>query len=433
MNMSVDKPADCLLSPEVSATMVNPAAYADQRLHETYTWLRANNPLGYAQVDGYEPFWVATRHADVLEASRRNELFGSSQKPVIVTTIAADRMVRAAMGGDHNIIRSLVSMDGAEHMKYRGLTQAWFLPKNIARLEARIRSIARAAVERVLARDGECDFVPDVAVGYPLHVVMDILGVPEADEPRMLMLTQQLFGPQDPDAGRATGDDNDPARWAHQVAAIFADFNDYFSRLSADRRAYPRDDLSTLIANATIDGEPLPSREAMSYYIIVATAGHDTTSSSTAGAMWALAERPELYARLRADPALIPNAVDEAVRWTTPVKHFLRCATVNTELAGRRIAKDDLVMLCYASANRDEAVFEDPFEFRIDRPPGRHLAFGHGAHVCLGQHLARMEMRILFEELLPRVRAVELAGTPRNTQSCFVSGPKSLPLRFVAA
>lgn len=433
MNILAEKPADCRIPSEMARILVDPAAYADQRLHETYTWLRAHNPLGYAEAEGYEPFWVATRHADVLEVSRRNDIFGASLKPVILTTIAADQMVRSATGGDPNIIRSLVSMDGAEHMKYRGLTQAWFLPRNIARLEARIRAIARGAVDRMLATGGECDFVRDIAMGYPLHVVMDILGVPEDDEPRMLMLTQQLFGPQDPDAGRSVGEADDPARFAHQVAAIFADFNDYFSRLSADRRANPRDDLATLIANATIDGEPLPAREAMSYYIIVATAGHDTTSSSTAGAMWALAERPALYARVREDATLLPGMVEEAVRWTTPVKHFLRCATADTELAGRRIAAGELVMLCYASANRDEAVFEDPFDFRVDRPAGRHLAFGHGAHVCLGQHLARMEMRILFEELLPRVRAVELAGTPRNMQSCFVSGPKSLPLRFIAA
>ena len=422
-----------LLADHIAQLLIDPAAYADQRLHETYTWLRAHNPIAYAAPAGYEPFWVVTRHADVQNVSRQNTLFGSAQKSVILTTIAADQKIRRATGGDHNIIRSLVSMDAPDHGKYRGLTQAWFLPKNIAKLEGRIRAIARRAVERMLAAGERCDFVADVALGYPLHVIMDILGVAEQDEPRMLMLTQQIFGPADPDSGRDVGEDEDPAKWADQIAAIFADFNDYFAALNAARRAEPRDDLATLIANAMIDGEAIADREAMSYYIIVATAGHDTTSSSAAGAMWSLAENPAQFVRLKDDPRLIPSLVDEAIRWTTPVKHFLRCATADTRLDGRLIAKDDLVMLCYASANRDEAVFDAPFEFRVDREPGKHLAFGHGAHVCLGQHLARMEMRILFEELLPRISSIGLDGEARNSQGCFVNGPKFLPLRFTIA
>ena len=225
----------------------------------------------------------------------------------------------------------------------------------------------------------------------------------------------------------------DAAQWAEMLAAIFKDFSAYFSGISADRRARPREDLATVIANAKVDGAPIGDRDAMSYYIIVATAGHDTTSSSTAGAMWALAENPALFARVKGDPSLIPGLVDEAIRWTTPVKHFMRMATADATLGSRRIAKGDWLMLCYASGNRDEAVFEAPFEFRPERKPNKHLAFGYGAHLCLGQHLAKMEMRILFEELFPRLRSVALDGTPRNSEATFVSGPKSLPLRFELA
>jgi cytochrome P450 len=164
--------------------------------------------------------------------------------------------------------------------------------------------------------------------------------------------------------------------------------------------------------------------------MIVATAGHDTTSSSTAGAIWALAEDPEQFARIKANPVLIPGLVDEAIRWMTPVKHFMRSATADTELGGRRIAKGDWLMLCYASANRDEEVFEDPFAFRCDRKPNRHIAFGYGAHLCLGQHLAKLEMRILFEELLPRLKSIALDGEVKMTQAYFVNGPKKLPIRF---
>jgi len=168
----------------------------------------------------------------------------------------------------------------------------------------------------------------------------------------------------------------------------------------------------------------------MSYYIIVATAGHDTTSSSTGGAIWGLAENPGELAKLKADPSLIAGLVDESIRWTTPVKTFMRTVAEPTEIGGRALAAKDWLMLCYASGNRDEAVFDDPQAFRVDRKPNKHLAFGYGAHLCLGQHLAKMEMRILWEELIPRLESLELAGEPQMSQAVFVNGPKTLPIRF---
>ncbi|WP_199699166.1 cytochrome P450 [Oleomonas cavernae] len=272
-----------------------------------------------------------------------------------------------------------------------------------------------------------------MALGYPLHVVMDILGVPPQDEDRMLRLTQELFGASDPEQQRMMVDMMDPEQVVMMMQATLGDFQDYFRQISEDRRINPKDDLATVLANARIDGAPISDFEAMSYYIIVATAGHDTTSSSTAGAIWALAENPAELARVKADPSLIPGLVDEAIRWTTPVKTFMRSAKEDTEIGGRKIAKDDWLMLCYASGNRDEDVFEDPFVFRSDRKPNKHLAFGYGAHLCLGQHLAKMEMRILFEELLPHIETLELAGAPKISQAAFVNGPKVLPIRFKAA
>jgi hypothetical protein len=185
-----------------------------------------------------------------------------------------------------------------------------------------------------------------------------------------------------------------------------------------------------VIANAKVDGEQISAFDAVSYYLIIATAGHDTTSSSTAGALWALAERPDQLAKVKADPSLIAGLVDESIRWTTPVRHFMRSSAFDTELRGVKIREGDWLMLCYPSGNRDEEVFEDPFEFRVDRSPNRHLAFGYGAHLCLGQHLAKMEMRILWEELLPRLKSVELAGQAKLSEANFVSGPKSLPIRY---
>lgn len=423
--MSSDSP---IIPVEYAANLVDPAAYADGRIHETYRWLRANKPFGRAEVEGFEPFWVATRHADILEISRQNALFHNGDKATVLTSQAADTAVRGLMGGSPHLVRSLVQMDAPDHPKYRALTQAWFMPTNLKGLETRIRGIARRAVDKMAATGGACDFVREVAVGYPLHVIMEILGVPEEDEPRMLTLTQELFGAADPDLARDSGPPRDIASMMRE--GVIADFYAYFTRMSADRRANPRDDVASVIANSTVDGQPLSELEAMSYYMIVATAGHDTTSSSTAGAIWGLAENPDQFAKVKADPSLIPGLVDESIRWITPVKTFMRSTTEATEFAGRHLAAGDWLMLCYASGNRDEAVFDDPAAFRADRAPNRHLAFGYGAHLCLGQHLAKMEMRILWEEMLPRLKSLELNGTPRQSLATFVNGPKSLPIRF---
>jgi hypothetical protein len=426
--------ASARIPDEVAWNLVDPKAYGSgARIHDTYKWLRANNPLGYADLEGhYDPFWVVTKHADILEVSRQNALFHSGDRQTTLTSQLGDKQVRKMTGGSPHLVRSLVQMDAPDHPKYRALTQSWFMPGNIKHLEERIRIIARGAVDKMLATGGTCDFARDIAMLYPLHVIMEILGVPAEDEPRMLMLTQELFGAADSELGRDV-DLADPAKMTEAIQAVLMDFYQYFAKITAARRAEPRDDLASVIANSTIDGAPISEFEALSYYVIVSTAGHDTTSSTTAGAMWAMAADPQEFAKVKANPSLIPGLVDESVRMTTPVKHFMRSATADTELRGRRIAEGDWLMLCYASGNRDEEVFEDPYAFRADRNPNKHLSFGYGAHLCLGQHLAKMEMRILFEELLPKLASLELAGEPANSDSVFVSGPKRVPIRFQTA
>ncbi|HXQ09811.1 MAG TPA: cytochrome P450 [Caulobacteraceae bacterium] len=424
--------ADVAIPKDIAETLVDATAYADQRIHDAYKWLRANRPLGVAQPEGYDPFWVVTRHADILDISRQNALFHSGDKATTIVSAEGDARIRKMTGGSPHLVRSLVQMDAPDHPKYRVLTQAWFLPQNVRKLEDRIRAIARASVARMMATDGSCDFVSEVALHYPLHVIMDILGVPEEDESRMLRLTQELFGAADPDLGREDKPSEDPMDMG-AIQAVLADFYQYFAKLSADRRERPREDLATVIATSQIDGRPISEFEAMSYYVIVATAGHDTTSSTTAGAMVALCENPDQLAWLKDDLSRVPGLIDEAIRWTTPVKTFMRSATADADVAGQPIAKDDWLMLCYASGNRDETVFDEPDRFRADRSPNKQLAFGYGAHLCLGQHLAKLEMRILYEELLPRLKSAELAGTPRMSQAVFVNGLKSLPIRFQAA
>ncbi len=415
---------------EIAFQAVNPAAYADDSVHDAFRWLRANNPLGRAELEGVYPFWLVTRHADILEISRQNDLFHSGDMPTTFTTIEGDQMVRKMTGGSPHLVRTLVQMDAPDHPKYRIMTQSWFLPQNIRKLEDRIRTIARQHVDHMASLGGECDFVNEIALYYPLRVIMEILGVPPQDEPRMLKLTQELFGAQDPDLNRDRAAVMEGPEALAAIQGVIADFFMYFKGITDDRKANPAEDLASVIANGQLDGQPINDFEAMSYYVIVATAGHDTTSSSTAGAIWGLCENPAELARLKADLSLIPGLVDEAIRFTTPVKHFMRSATADTEIGGRQIAKGDWLWLAYPSGNRDEAVFEDPDAFRVDRSPNKHLAFGYGAHLCLGQHLAKMEMRILFEELLPRLESVEFAGEPRRSLANFVSGPKVLPIRY---
>jgi hypothetical protein len=412
------------------ATVVDPKAHANpERLYEAYAWLRKNDPLARAELPGFDPFHIVTRHADILEISRDNTAFPYGTYPSTLAPHQAVEAGRAARAAGRPLLYTLVQMDEPDHMQYRALTQGWFMPQNLRKLEARVRELAREAVARMESLGGECDFVSEVALHFPLRVIMEILGVPREDEPRMLQLTQELFGATDPDLRRRSADDSEASR-QQAIQAVLADFFNYFNALTESRRANPLDDVASVIANAKIDGNQISAFDAVSYYVIISTAGHDTTSSSTAGALWALAERPAEFAKVRGDPALIPGLVDESIRWTTPVRHFMRSAAADSTVGGRPVAKDDWFMLCYPSGNRDEAVFEDPMEFRVDRSPNRHLAFGYGAHLCLGQHLAKMEMRILWEELLPRLKSVELAGQAQLSEANFVNGPKKLPIRY---
>lgn len=419
------------IAQDLADTIVDPKAYADgDRIDAAFTQLRRESPLAVAHPQGFDPFWVVTRHADIQTVERQNELFHNGDRATVVTTIEADAKVRQMTGGSPHLVRSLVQMDNPDHFAYRRLTQGWFLPQNLRNLEARIREIARGFVDRMAAHGERCDFARDVAFLYPLHVIMEVLGVPEIDEPRMLRLTQELFGSADPDLNRSGSAVASAEQGVLDVQATVMDFMTYFNAMTEDRRRNPRQDLASVIANGQIDGQPLGHLEAMSYYIIAATAGHDTTSNTTAGGLWALAENPDQFRKLKENPALIPGHVEESIRWVTPVKHFMRTATEDTELAGQKIAKGDWMMLCYPSGNRDEEVFTDPFKYDIERSPNKHVAFGYGAHVCLGQHLGRMEMRVLWEELLPRLESVELDGTPTRMQASFVCGPKSVPIRF---
>ena len=427
---------EAILPPDVAREVIDPHAYAEWNgLLDTFDRLREEAPVALVKPeDGelFDPFWLVTRYDDVMRLSKDNKTFLNNPRPVVFSFRQAIEFSRQATGSDM-LVDSLVVFDAPIHPKYRRLTQDWFMPRNLAKMEEEIRSIAEATVDRLVAAGSEADFVKLVSGPYPLHVVMQILGVPEEDEPRMQMLTQQLFGGQDADLSGTGMENMSPEQVVQLVAGAVKTFEGYFAELAAQRRANPTDDVASVIANATVDGEPLPERDMAGYYIIVATAGHDTTSASTAGAMMALAQDPEQWARVRADRSLLPGIVEEAIRWTTPVQHFMRTAAEDVEVGGQQVKKGDWLMLNYVAANHDPSQFDDPRRFDAARSPNRHLAFGAGAHQCLGLHLARMEMKILFETLLDRIETIELAGEPKRATSTFVGGLKTLPVRFKAA
>lgn len=418
------------VAKELAQTIIDPKAYSlRDPVDQAFAKIRAETPLDVATLDDMEPFWVVSRHADIKEIERQPDFFHNGDKSTFLTNIEGNERVKMLTGGEPNLIRSLVSVDGLEHKNLRGIVFPHITPRAIKPLEDAIRGIAVEFVDHMLSFDGECDFAADVAFLYPLRVIMTVLGVPQEDEPFMLKLTQELFNNADPELNRARAELT-PEEMLKSLWETTMELESYFASVTTKFRENPTTQINSLIANAKIDGEYLNHRQMMGYYIIAATAGHDTTSNTTAGAMWALAERPHLLTQMQANPELVNAFVEESIRWEVPVKHFMRSAVADCEVGGKKITAGDWLMLSYQSGCRDESVWADPFDFRIDRKDNPQIAFGYGVHVCLGQHLARMEMRILWEELFKRLKSVEMNGKGERTISNFVCGPKHVPIKF---
>lgn len=408
------------MADERGRIFTDAAAYADfhgwfARMEE----LRASEgPVVRVELPERDPFWAVIGQPEVMEVERQPDLFTNEPMSTLMPRRPSiDAPKEPAM------VTTLVNMDGEDHKAHRQLVNDWFKPGEVRKLTERVEAQARRSVDEMQALGGECDFAADVAMNYPLRVILEILGLPEEEFPRMLRLTQELFGAEDPDFERIGENE--------QMMAVIMDVITLFTGLNAERRAEPTDDLATVIANGTIDGTPLEDMDTYGYYLIVATAGHDTTSSAIAGGMQALLERPDQLARLQGDPARIDAACDEIVRWVSPVKHFMRSAQADYELAGTPIARGDWLLLSYAGANRDERVFAEPYTFDIARADvDAHLGFGFGRHYCLGAHLARLEIRAFFRELLTRLASIESAGDAPYVASTLVSGPKRMPVRY---
>jgi cytochrome P450 len=385
--------------------------------------MRRHSPIRRFELDGYDPFWAITRYADIARVSRQPRLFLNAPRLVFASRRFPQRRAE-------EIVRSLLNMDPPEHGRYRGLVNRRFTPHALSFLRSHVEALSAQIVGGVAERAidaiagvGECDFVTDVAARLPLAVILELLGVPREDWDSVFEWTNQAIAPGEPEyrRGATALETADRAR-----LSLF----EYFERYLAERRREPRDDLVSVLAQSRLDGEPLVDFDILSYCFLLAVAGNETTRNATSGGLLALVENPREQDRLRADPELLPSAVEEVLRWTSPVIHFCRTAAVDSVVGGQTIRKDDLLVLFYPSANRDEEVFADPFRFDVGRSPNEHLAFGIGEHFCLGANLARLELKAIFAEILRRLDRIELAGPVERVRSAFVGGIKRMPIRF---
>ena len=414
------------MAPAITDLM-DVAAYGEKGVpHDLWTALRNESPLHWYAQPGHTPFWAVTKHADIMEISAQPDIFSSEAGGIIALN---DQQIKSYLetggaGTQLGDMRTIITMDPPEHRTYRKVASGYFTPKGVTDLDTIVRESAKAVFDK-LGAEGTCDFIEDVAQRHPLRVLATILGINPEQEERLLVITKQLFGAEDPDV-RREGVDQDAAR-----RDLGMEFYTLFDEIIKDRRDCPRDDLATMLANAEVTpGCPMEGMETFGYYLIVFTAGHDTTRNALSGALAAFLDHPDQFERVRQDPSLIKTAVDEIVRWTSPVNYMKRQATSDYELRGQTIKAGEELVLFYCSANRDEDVFDNPFTFDVGRTPNRHLGFGWAEHYCLGAHLAKASMTALVEEMAERVDWVKPVGERTYTASNFVVGLKTLPVQY---
>ena len=392
----------------------------EKTMYELFRHLREQDPVSLVEHPDFEPFWALTKHEDIKYVSQNNTAFINNPRTVLIQREFEEALL--AKFGTRNGLETLIHMDNPKHRKLRNVTRDWFKPGPIDGLREDIQTIAKDYVDKMESMGGRCDFVKDIALLYPLRVIMSIIGVAPEEEGMMLKLTQELFGGQDPTQSR--GDNVDDG------LGVLMDFFAYFTEVVEDRKKNPTDDLASVLANALVDGEPMEALDQISYFIITATAGHDTTSATIRGGMKALLEHPDQLAKLRDNPDLAKSAAREMMRWVSPVRHMMRTTTEDFELRGKTLKAGDSLCLWYPAANRDGEAIDDPDTFDIERDNRNQLAFGFGGHMCLGQHLAILEVEMFFRELLPRLEHIELASDPDWVQAIFVGGLKSMPVSY---
>jgi len=382
--------------------------------HAEWTWLRHHDPVFWYERPNVDPFWAITKHADIIELGKQPDVFLNAPRLAVFTNDLPPPPEGAA--------RHLLNMDPPEHARYRRVTSAWFTPRAIRGMDDKVGRVTREVLDDAAPKTSG-DFVRDISARITIAVIAEMLGVPRRDWELLFRWTNEIIAPQDPEFHRGAT----PEETLHRARVeLFTYFND----LSTERRARPTDDIVSVVTNGEVNGAPLPPIELLSYYFLLVVAGNETTRNAMTGGMLAFLESPREWQKLRNDPSLVEPAVEEIVRWTTPVIQFARTATRDYTLRGKTIRAGESACLIYASGNRDEEVFEDPFVFRIDRQPNPHIAFGMGEHVCLGAHLARLELRHAFAQLRERLESCELAGSVERVRSSFVGGIKRAPMRW---
>jgi cytochrome P450 len=382
--------------------------------HPEWTWLRRHAPVFRYERPNVDPFWAITKHADIIELGKQPDLFLNGPRLAVFTND-----LPPPPEGES---RHLLNMDPPDHARYRRVTSGWFTPRAITAMDGKVARVTREVLDDAAAKTTG-DFVQDVSARITIAVIAEMLGVPRPDWQLLFRWTNEIIAPQDPEFqhGATAQETLDKAR-----LDLFA----YFHELSERRRREPSDDIVSVVANGRVKGAPLPVVELLSYYLLLVVAGNETTRNAMTGGMLALLANPAEWAKLRADAGLLDSAVEEIVRWTTPVIQFARTATRDYVLRGTTIRAGESVCLFYPSGNRDEDVFPDPFAFRIERDPNPHIAFGMGEHVCLGAHLARLELRHAFAQLRARLEECEPAGPVERVRSSFVGGIKRAPMRW---
>ncbi len=400
----------------------DPETFERAMPHESLAWLRANEPIYWQRAkSGARPvgmddwpeargFWLVTRYDDLQTISRDQATFSSERGTTVVRDISPDLLDRLRIW--------MINQDHPRHTRLRKLINAGFTPRMIQRMEQHIRDLTRSVVDGV-ARRGTCDFVADVAAELPLLVIAELVGAPVEDRAKLFDWSNRLIGFEDPDLQGPTGQQD-----------TMLEMFEYAGALAKLRRDDPREDLTSVLVNAEVDGEKLDELGFNMFFILLILAGNETTRNAISGGMLALSEHPDQKQRLVSDRDLLPTATDEILRFVSPVIYMRRTATRDVTLRGQKIAENDKVVLCYPAANRDPAIFSPPDAFDVTRDPNPHVAFGYGPHYCLGANLARMEIQCIFDELLRRLPDIEVAGPVRRLRSTVVNSVKSLPVRF---
>jgi cytochrome P450 len=400
--------------------------FAERVPHETFALLRREAPVHWYDWKGGRGFWCISKHADLVAVHKDTATFSSEVGGTALEDLEQDAI---------DARKSMLDMDPPGHTRLRALVNKGFTPRAVRAYEDLLRRLTRHILERAL-RMGEFDFIEEVAKELPIRVLARLLGAPEEDTDRLIHWGDRMIGNADPDYSDVLFDSAESERYRllpfRSPAAL--ELWEYGHHLAELRRAAPSDDLVTTLVQAEIDGERLSEREFDTMFLLLVVAGNETTRQAIAHGMLALMEHRDQWARLRQEERLMPTAVEEILRWATPVLHFRRTATRDVELRGRRIRAGDKVVTWYVSANRDEEVFADPFRFDVARKPNDHVTFGKGGpHFCLGAHLAKLEIRIMFEELLPRLADMEPTGSIERMRTNFTNALKRMPVRATAA